>query len=77
MPPDPRPPEGVCLLLPDGRRVPLECVYVGQDVDGVYRWRAVLTVRPITPTVRLGIAMLPPRTLVELVLALPHPPSEQ
>lgn len=38
-------PTNVRIMYADGSVVPLECVYTGQDTDGVHVWAATLPMR--------------------------------
>ncbi len=60
----PRPPENVRVEYPDGRVVPVECVYRGRR-GGVHEWEAVLLVAA-EPGMRVCVDVLPPRTSVVL-----------
>lgn len=60
----PIPPENVQVEMSDGRRLPIECVYVGV-VDGTHRWRAVAVPRGTIAAVTIGF--LPLSTSVSLV----------
>jgi hypothetical protein len=57
---EPRPPANVRVEYPDGRVVPLECVYLG-DRGGLHTWAAVLVVEA-EDGMRLCCDALPPRT---------------
>lgn len=59
----PIPPENVQVEMSDGRRLPIECVYVG-IVDGTHRWQAVAVPRGTIAAVTIGV--LPPLTTISL-----------
>ena len=56
-------PEGVRVIYPDGREVPLECRYEGVDKNGLHVWMAVLVV-PHEDGMRLAVSTLPSRTRI-------------
>lgn len=65
----PPPPVGVRAIMPDGRTVPLECVYHGRNRDGLAMWHARLAEPVSDPRdVRLSADLLPPETCVALVV---------
>src|SRR5215207_3829318 len=63
---EPTPPTDVRLRYPDGRMVPVQCVYEGPDDDGIQVWRMVFP-RTIGQALVAGelsitVATLPART---------------
>lgn len=64
---EPQPPRNVRVVKADGTVIPVECVYRGQDEDGVHIWRSVHPVN-FVPWVGdvLRIDELPGRTAVEI-----------
>jgi hypothetical protein len=63
----PVPPENVQVILADGRRVPVECVYDGFRA-GRHRWVAPWPVALLDGIARLHIDMLPARTVVSIAV---------
>lgn len=70
-PRDPEPPQDVRLELPDGRRIPVECVYVGL-IGGQHTWEAVTpkTVRLVNGRIRLTAKVIPAHTSIRVPLEL-------
>lgn len=62
----PRPPENVRLVRPDGSVLPVELVYAGQDEDGIHEWVAVATSPTIEEGTRLFCDVLPARTAINV-----------
>lgn len=61
------PPSGVTVTLPDGRVLPLDCVYDGKTDDGRAVWRAVVTEAVADPDgIELDADMLPARSVLAL-----------
>lgn len=60
------PPENVVAIMPDGSRIPVECVYDGivSEEHGYHVWTAVW-VLPVLPH-ELMIGTLPPKTAIRL-----------
>jgi hypothetical protein len=46
----PTPPTNVRVVSQRGDEVPVECVYVGKDLDGTDMWEAVTEIDPSTIT---------------------------
>lgn len=62
----PTPPVNVRVEYPDGRLLPVDCVYEG-IVDGLHSWRVVLEPVPLGAGEQLRlVGGLPPRTEVVL-----------
>lgn len=62
-------PEGVTVTLPDGRVLPLDCVYDGRTGDGLAIWRAVVPEAVADPaTVRPSADVVPPKSVLHIEL---------
>lgn len=59
---DPKPPEGVRVVMSDGTEVPVDCVYVGLDDEGLHRWE--LAWLPAGEIASVRVRTLPARTTV-------------
>jgi len=68
------PPTDVALVLPDGKRIPLECRYLGWR-DGQHVWEATVVpwVADVAAGARVTIGVLPPRTTVQAAIRGPLP----
>lgn len=62
----PTPPTNVRLNYPDGRTVPVECVYDGKDGDGIHGWRMVfpeaLDPELVAGRLSISVEILPAKT---------------
>lgn len=66
-PREPEPPQNVQVVLLDGRRIPVECVYRGWR-DGRHEWGAVSPLGvPLAYVAAVTMDVLPAKTRVELV----------
>lgn len=86
MTPPPVPPENVRAVFPDGREVPLEMAYIGQDPCGCHLWDATIPLRiqqagpfkitceVLPPETALGVHLEVPVGLVPLVSGVPAEP---
>lgn len=59
--PPPDPPQDVCLVMTDGRRIPVDCAYEGRK-NGQHVWRMVTPVAGAVAAIHVGV--LPPNTTV-------------
>lgn len=60
----PVPPEDVRAVYRDGREVPLELIYTGDDADGMHIWTPTASLPE--PPARLTVVTLPGHTRIVL-----------
>jgi hypothetical protein len=65
---NPEPPENVRVLTADGRVIPCELVYAGQNDDGIHVWEAVVGTLPIEHGAQLLTDYLPGRTSITVTM---------
>ena len=61
----PQPPVNITLHMRDGRVIPVDSAYVGEDELGFHAWR-VLTVIHAADLEKVTVEVLPPRTTILL-----------
>jgi hypothetical protein len=75
---EPPMPRDVRLLREDGRELPVELLYHGQDDDGIHCWIAAVPAYQVAPGERLGLRVvsLPARTSVTIGIRPDEPLPE-